>query len=289
MEQGRSSRTARIVAGLRAAHTLHDGGRVFTDSYGAAFLSGKSKRLLTNRLVYRASYPMAATVLLRSRFTEDGLTSWLAQQEERSANQYVILGAGFDTFAVRKASQLPDLQIFELDHPATQAMKKQRWAEAGLAIPENHHFVPVDFEQQSLTSALAASAYSPTVPTYWSWLGVTHYLTHEAVAQSLQSMAGMCEAGAELVLDYSLPAAELPLVERWGIRATHQVTKRWGEPLFGHWNSNELARVLKRTGWQVAEDLGATEQKQRYQADLPQGMIPPAAIHLLRARSLSNQ
>ena len=106
----------------------------------------------------------------RSRYTEDSLEKAV----EQGVKQYVILGAGFDTFAFRCPEILEKLQVYEVDHPATQAFKRSRLAEAGWELPPQLHFVPVDFEQESLAEALTRSSYDPQAPSFFSWLGVTY-------------------------------------------------------------------------------------------------------------------
>ena len=110
--------------------------------------------------------------------------------------QYVILGAGLDTFAFRHREMLPKLQVFEIDHPSTQADKRRRIAAAGWQEPAGLHWVPLDFRTQDLVAALTNSPYDLHKQTFFSWLGVTYYLEHTQVLATLQAMAGLAPAGS---------------------------------------------------------------------------------------------
>ena len=130
---------------------------------------------------------------------EDLLEEAVRQQEVK---QYVILGAGLDTFAWRRPDLLARLQVFEIDHPATQADKRQRLQAISRENPRQLHFLPVDFSQEDLAAALKRSAFDPQAPSFFSWLGVTYYLTRDAVCATWRAIAEVAPAGSVVIFDY---------------------------------------------------------------------------------------
>lgn len=196
MKEKQFSRSAVIMAYHRAHHAMYDtpkifddflAARIFSEEWRAIFEQGLARsvqiydperaasctdKATAQALVVRELAPGPAMTLGRARYAEDSLDKAVGQ----GVKQYVILGAGFDTFAFRHPEMLEKLQVFEVDHPATQAFKRHRIAELGWEQPAQLHFVPVDFEQESLAAALRRSSYNPYVPSFFSWLGVTYHL-----------------------------------------------------------------------------------------------------------------
>src|SRR5436305_911210 len=198
MQPGQPSRTALGAAGLRAAHQLLDGAAIFKDPLALRILGADADGLVrdaeteTDPLRQRLRWFIAA----RSRIAEDAL----AAAVKRGARQLVVLGAGLDTTAYR-ALPSQDLRMFEVDHPATQAWKRERLVEAGIQLPASLTFVPVDFERATLPEGLGASGFDPAQPTFFTWLGVVPYLTDEAIFSTLGFIAGL-PGRAEVVFDY---------------------------------------------------------------------------------------
>jgi methyltransferase (TIGR00027 family) len=197
-------------------------------------------------------------IAVRSRFAEDALA--LARQ--RGVRQLVILGAGLDTYAYRTPPS--DLRIFEVDHPATQAWKRERLAQAAIAVPPALSFVPVDFERETLSDGLGGAAFEPLQPTFFTWLGVVPYLSEAAVFATLGFIAGL-PGGAHVVFDYVNPAASMATPER---RAAHQALAErvaaLGESLQCHFDGAALDARLKTIGFHNIEDLGPREIAQRF-------------------------
>ncbi len=200
--------------------------------------------------------PGPSMTLGRSRYSEDSLEKAVGQ----GVKQYVILGAGFDTFAFRRPELLEKLQVFEVDHPVTQAFKLQRIAEAGWKLPANLHFVPVDFEKESLAEALMRSSYDPQVPSFFSWLGVTYYLTRGAVFATLRAIADIAPAGSAVIFDYLDTDAFIPekAAKRVQvmIRDARQIA---GEPMITGFDPSSLAAELASTGLRLQEDLSPSD------------------------------
>jgi methyltransferase (TIGR00027 family) len=165
-------------------------------------------------------------VLARARFAEDHLEGAV----RRGVRQYIVLGAGFDSFAVRMPAWARTLRVFELDRPETLAEKRRRLERAGLGCPDNLEFVPVDFERESLDEVLGRSSFTPAAPSFFSWLGVVVYLTSESIDATLKSIESVTPPGSELVFDYMLPDHLVESRERGVIDYVRRVGMRRGEP-----------------------------------------------------------
>jgi methyltransferase (TIGR00027 family) len=198
--------------------------------------------------------------LSRSRYTEDQLVAALAQDVQ----QYVILGAGFDTFAFRRPDLLDRLQVFEIDHPATQAIKQQRLALLNRPYPPQLHFVPIDFTTRRLSDVLPQSAYDPHKRSFFSWLGVTYYLTREVVLDTLRDVAGIALPGGAIVFDYMDADAFRPERAAKRVQLLQAIARQVGEPMQTGFDPIELAAELDRAGFRLEEDLDPAAIEARY-------------------------
>ncbi|MEK6806755.1 MAG: class I SAM-dependent methyltransferase [Pseudomonadota bacterium] len=290
MKSGQGSRTAEGAAALRASHTLYADPKIFEDPYAYALTSPRWQRLLKNRplnrlvarLLLRRLAPITAQVVARSRYTEDRLATAVA----RGVAQYVMVGAGLDSFTLRRRDLEQTLRVFEVDHADTQGWKRQRLARLTDALPRNLEFVAVDFERESLAQALRRSAYRTEVPAFYSWLGTTHYLTPAATLATLESITTIAAPGSELVFDYSLPRELIPAREQRAGGLLRRYTARQGEPMIGQFVPEQLHGALTRLGFEVVEDLSGAAQAQRYFANRDDGLHPTQASHFLHARLL---
>ena len=202
---GQPSFTALTAAAARAAHLIVDGEPViFADTLAEAMLGERAAELIA---YHRTSGPhpvlagARAQVTCRSRYAEDHL----ARGIERGIAQYVLLGAGLDSFAYR-SPLARRVRVFEVDHPATQEYKRRVWA-----APEGLTFVPVDFTRDSLASALGEAGFDAARPAFVTWLGVTMYLDESATEATVSVLGGFA-AGSEVVLDYMLPAGQRDMI-----------------------------------------------------------------------------
>ena len=198
MEQNQPSRTAQGAAMHRAAHQLVDPPPIFTDPLAMRIIGEEAAtELREGRDVHTAteSAGLRAFVAVRSRFTEDCLIAAMA----RGVRQYVLLGAGLDTFAYRGRHE--GLHVFEVDHPATQSWKRARLAEVLIAVPDQVTYAPVDFESETLRDGLARAGFDFGRPAMFAWLGVTPYLTRDAVMATLAFVASLAK-GSEVIFDY---------------------------------------------------------------------------------------
>lgn len=259
MLEDQPSRTAHRVALRRAAHQLWDHPRVLDDPVALKIIGPEEATRLRQS---RAADPpldryLRAFLVARSRYAEDQL----AQAVSRGAKQYVILGAGLDTFAYR--SPFPDVRVFEVDHPATQAWKRKRLKLARIALPDSLTFVPVDFERETLGHGLEQAGFVADQPAFFSWLGVTPYLATETVLATLRWLMAICAKNG-VVFDYAVPRSKLDPSYWPGFDALASRVAAAGEPFVGFFDPAELARDLKLMGFAYMEDLGAQEINARF-------------------------
>jgi methyltransferase (TIGR00027 family) len=198
----------------------------------------------------------------RSRVAEDELAAAVT----RGASQYVVLGAGLDTFAYRNPYSESQLRVFEVDHPATQAWKRKRLAEGGIAIPASLSFAPVDFEKEALADGVAAVGFDPSKVTFFSWLGVTPYLTHAAMRSTLEFIAG-CARGSGVAFDYARPRSSMGFFTRLMFDEMARRVARAGEPFQLFFEPSELAAELRAIGFTTLDDLGSDVLDARYFAN----------------------
>jgi methyltransferase (TIGR00027 family) len=270
------SRTAIAVAVARGQHRLLDDPPWVLDDPFALVLVGPRWPEVAARSATRWAPQertrMRGSFLLRSRYAEDRL-------DAAKLAQYVQLGAGLDSFAWRRPEALRQLTLFEVDHPASQAWKLERVESLGLPRSERHVFVPVDFETQSLSDQLLAAGWDPALPTFWSWLGVTMYLTREAIAATLGVVAAGA-AGSEVVFSYSLDVGD-PTGARARLEAA---VAEQGEPFRSRFSESQVEELVGSCGLEVAEHPGYEEQVARYFSGRCDGLVPTAGARLLAAR-----
>ena len=206
MEAARPSRTALRVALRRAAHQLYDSPIVFDDPIAVPILGSEylpEVHRTATKLHKPFSVALRAFLVARSRYAED----LLAQAVTNGVTQYVLLGAGLDTFAYRNPH--PNLHAYEVDHPATQAWKRTLLHQSSIPIPPNLTYAPVDFEHQTLPTHLLATGFNPTTPTLFAWLGVVPYLTLPAFRSTINFIATPPPAPASYSTTAN-PAASFP-------------------------------------------------------------------------------
>jgi methyltransferase (TIGR00027 family) len=219
-------------------------------------------------------------VIGRARYNEDKLSDAI----RRGISQYVIVGAGLDTFALRRPDLRDRLRVFELDHPVTQMLKRDRMVQAALTVPPNLHFCPTDFERDSVASALARSPHDPGTPTFFSWPGVTMYLTREAVSATLKSIRTVAAADSEIVMDYFDSAVFLPENQSPAVRTLFTRAQNFGEPFIFGFDPRTLAEELAALGFELLEDLDHEGQEARYFAGRADERRPVEFAHFAHAR-----
>jgi methyltransferase (TIGR00027 family) len=254
-----SSRTALGVAALRAFHQLWDEEpKLLDDPVSIELLDPDVRERMTDIPASTGNTQMTKLrthVLLRSRFAEDRLRLAV----ERDVAQCVILGAGLDTFAFRQPDWAKRLTIFEVDHPASQRFKRKRLADAGIEIPSNVVFVPLDFETTSLADGLAGSSFDRSEPAFFSWLGVMVYLYDTAISAIFRYIAE-CASGSEIVFSFATPQQRGPGTV--GARAA-----ALGEPWRTFYEPQTLEEKLIKLGYGHIEFLTPERAAQRYALD----------------------
>lgn len=280
MQEGTPSKTAYRVALRRAAHQVFDDPVIFRDPLALRILDLSIESLAVTDL--RApkrphSRSLRAFLVARSRFAEDAL----AAAVKSDATQYVLLGAGLDTFSYR--NPFPHVRVFEVDHAATQRWKRSLLLENRIEVPSSCAFVPVDFERQSLGKELRAGGFDEDAITVFAWLGVVPYLTKEAFATTLAFLQRQLE-GSSVVLDYSLPRADLPHVEQLAFDSLAARVEDAGEPFRLFFRPEEIKQRLRTAGYVTAEDLDSAGINNRYFANRKDGLrMLGSAAHLLAA------
>ena len=229
MKESGPSITAQRVAIRRAAHQLMDDPKVLDDPVALRIIGKEISSALQADPHEFENTPLSpylrAFVAARSRYAEDELALGI----QRGVCQYVILGAGLDTFAYRNQYPEGALRVFEVDHPATQAWKRKRLNEVGISLPDDLTFTPVDFETQTIEEGLRSAGYDPGKGTFFSWLGVTEYLTTDVVMATLRFVAS-APMGSTIVFDYMLSPSLLNPAQRARFDAFAQRVASAGEP-----------------------------------------------------------
>lgn len=263
MQPGRPSATAFRVAMRRAAHQVLDEPRVLEDPVALRIIgSARAGSLRSDRKTYDSTFArrLRAFLVARSRCAEDALAEAVAA----GVTQYVILGAGLDTFAYRSPFPAGTLRVFEVDHPETQAWKLELLRKTGIAIPDGATFVPVDFAAQALGERLVESGFDVALPAFYSWLGVTMYLEHEAVLSTLRWIATATPKGGGIVFDYAIAPTLLNWFERWVFRAMARRVAAVGEPWRATFVPAELVRAMRGMGFAHVQDLQSRDINARY-------------------------
>jgi methyltransferase (TIGR00027 family) len=245
----------------RAAHQLVDTPLVFEDPVSLKILGRATEGWLRANLDKehtRTATALRAFMAARSRFAEDSL----AMAVGRGVKQYVLLGAGLDTFAYRNPYG-DRLRVFEVDHPATQAWKRAQLAEAGITAPPSLTFAPVDFERVTAMDGLAAAGFRADEPAFFGWLGVTMYLSRDTVMAMFRTIASLPKPSG-VVFDYGIDRSLLGMLERMVLDAFVARVAAAGEPWTAFFKPDELVADLNGLGFTDVEDLSPDAINERY-------------------------
>jgi methyltransferase (TIGR00027 family) len=259
---GKPSRTALKVARLRAAHQLLDEPIVLDDPVALQILGPEAEaELRGNPFQYNdpTSRSLRASLVVRSRLAEDEV----AQAVAAGVRQYVVLGAGLDTFAYRNPYAEEALRVFEVDHPATQQWKRKLLKEAGISLPADLIFAPVDFEHGTLAQALADTGFRTDLRACFSWLGVTMYLNETAIMDSLGFVAAMPK-GSSIIFDFRVPPSILNPIERATYEIMEQRAAAIGEPWMSAFEPMALREQVLALGFGDVETYEPDELNRRY-------------------------
>jgi len=278
LSEGQPSRSALMVARLRAAHQLLDVPAIFDDPLALPVLGLEDcVQVQSNARAYDAGFSriLRAAMAVRSRFAEDEL----ARAAAAGVRQYVVLGAGLDTFACRRQHDAA-LRVFEVDHPATQAWKRKLLGESGITVPPSLRFVPVDFERDTLADALRAAGCDFDQPVFFSWLGVTLYLSEQAIFDTLRLVAGL-PPGSAIVFDYGVRPELLDPLERAGVEYFARRYAEQGEPWLSFFDPAALCARLREIGFSTVQDFGRNALETRYFAGRDDNLRLGGGTHLM--------
>ncbi|KAA2250952.1 SAM-dependent methyltransferase [Solihabitans fulvus] len=273
LRAGQPSATAEINAQMRAADaTLHPARRLVDDPFAQHFVSNPRYKLL--RLTPRVALfglrtfdrlfgGLLAEILLRGRYFEEQLASAV----DRGARQVVLVGAGYDSTALRHP-ELGDVHFYEVDHPATQAVKRSVLSRIGAKV-DNITFIPVDLQQDSLQDGLKGSGFDSAKPTVLAWLGVSYYLTMESFERALAGIFAVCAPGSVLIFDYMDPEVIDGTSGYRGARRAAQSVRRRNEPYTLGITEQQAVDAAKRAGFELVETNRVTDLVRNYGKDNP--------------------
>jgi methyltransferase (TIGR00027 family) len=274
METGRASKTALRVAIRRAAHQLADPPAILNDPIAVRLIGDDFARDL-DRAMEKVARDFRAFMAARSRYTEDRLADAVAA----GVGQYVVLGAGLDTFAYR--SPFPSLQVFEVDFPATQEWKRELLRKAGIDHPESLTFVPLDFEHMALAAGLAEAGFDSRRPAFFGWLGVVPYLTAEAFRATLGDVARL-PARTGICFDYAFPPETLSPKRRLVFDHLAQRVAAAGEPFRLFFTPTQIESELRGLGFRRIEQADSERLNDLYFCERADGLrLSPAGLAML--------
>src|SRR5215470_624513 len=281
MQQAKPSRTGELTAIMRAIHqTADEDPKILADAIAPRLVDtvGDDDEWLTPMLGHPFAKQWRAGFLIRNRYAED----CLAEAVERGVRQYAILGAGLDTFAFRQPPRAKPLSIYEIDRPATQLWKCDRLAAAGIAIPSNLTFVSIDFERALLADALRAANFDFDSKTFCSWLGVTQYLTPDAIRGTLEFVLSLPRS-SEIVFSFVLPFETLPKAEAEARKIAAHKAAQVGEPYLTTFRAEDLKAQLLEMGFSTVIHLMPEEVHERYLKNRRDGLKARLGEQLVRA------
>jgi methyltransferase (TIGR00027 family) len=267
MRTGHVSMTARAVASRRAAHQLFDRPTILDDPIAVPIL-GSEFYADPKRHADPRSRAFRAFMVARSRYAEDKL----AEAVKAGVHQYVILGAGLDTFAYR--NPFPTLRVFEVDFPSTQAFKRQMLQSASIPEPSNLTFVPLDFEHQTLPAALAQAGFNSSLPAFFTWLGVIPYLTLAAFRSTIDFVAAL-PPGSGIVFDYAVTDDELSPRLRAARKSLASRVAAAGEPFQLFFPTTSMQNELQSAGFSRIARIDSADLNDLYFLNREDGLALP--------------
>jgi methyltransferase (TIGR00027 family) len=267
----------------RAAHQLLDTPPLFADPLAVRIVGPEAAKDLQAGSDWHAgdrAGGLRAFIAMRSRLAEEGLAAAVV----RGVYQYVLLGAGLDTFAYRADASFSGVRVFEVDHPATQAWKRARLSEVGIPTPANVFYAPIDFESETLADGLTRAGFDFERPAFFAWLGVTPYLSRETVWDTLKFIVSSTARGSEIIFDYAQPVATLDPAQRANFEAMAERVAAAGEPFRSFFEPEALGHDLLALGFSVVEDFDANTLNPRYFANRSDGLKLRGRAHIVKAR-----
>jgi methyltransferase (TIGR00027 family) len=251
------SQTAIFAAQVRAAHFVLDKDPIFEDPYAMVLANASESDVRDLFALIPTACARVARVLpnQRARFTDEEVESAL----RRGVDQYVLLGAGLDSFAWRRPDLMIEVKVFEVDHPATQEWKKRRIAEADMTTPTNLRFVGVDFSvSEGLSLGMTDAGFDPQRASIWSWMGVIVYLSTGAVESTLREVANLAAPGSRLVASYTVTPDLMDSDSREFDLLARNASAEGGEHHITVFTPNEIEAIACDTGWRTAASVDSS-------------------------------
>jgi methyltransferase (TIGR00027 family) len=302
MEATTPSRTALATALMRARHVRADSLSILDDPWGDRLVPAQARAAIyqmarvrntalpqepdhqTQQAVmddYLRANPAYPNVILRSRYTEDALHRAVAQ----GTRQYLLIGAGFDSYALRRPPVAQSVSVIEIDHPATQNFKLQCMAAAQVAVPDLVRYMAADLSRQDLPSVLARSPMRAEEPAFFSWLGVTMYLTRQANQDTLRAIAAIAAPGSEIVFTYfDQVFFDQPGAASAAAMALRAEVASVGEPFVSGFHPATLAADLQPLGLRLLEDISDAGLARRYDPDNRNGFVATERSRIAHVR-----
>lgn len=282
MQPDQPSETAKLAAIMRAAHQiLDDDPKILVDEIGVGLVEGTSEpdiRQQEESLREPTSLVLRSIFAYRSRFVEQRLEAAVAQ----GVPQYVILGAGLDTFAYRQPQWASNIRVIEVDHPTSQRLKQACLRRSSIEVPANTSWCAVDFEHTSLDEGLTGCPYDPQAPAFFSWLGVTQYLTRSALEKTLRFCAA-CPPGSRIAFTIELPLELLSGLGRQVSEYSERYCEDRGEPWLSRLAPDPMADWLRDLGFSKVECPTPEIVQDRYFRGREDGLAAPSMMRVLCA------
>lgn len=293
MKYKQKNSTAEATAAMRAAHFLYHRPVVFNDPYALQLTSPALRRICQNRFygwllrrkfISESLRLITAQVVVRARYAEEKLE----QAVSKGISQYVIIGAGFDSFCLRRPDFSAGLQIYEIDHPATQQIKQKRIMEIVDTPPEGVEFLAVDLEKRTIADALSDSSFLRDERAFFSWLGTVPYLSEDAVFNVLRDLASFAARGSEIVFDYSLPTNMWALEERQALVRILRIIGRRGEAVKSFFEPGTFPDDVTGLGYHIFENISPAELNKKYFSDRSDGLVTHSAAYTIHAEIIKD-
>jgi methyltransferase (TIGR00027 family) len=301
MKDNQISTTAMVVSLMRALHTRLDEVKLINDPWGEKLIPEASFELLRQVVEKQTDFvaasepgqpddqllagwvhamPPYASVITRARYTIDAIKKAIA----KGIDQCVILGAGLDTFSVCHPELADKMNIFEIDHPATQEFKRERLKACGLSQAKTLHYISADLAAEDLSSVLSVDSLDPSKPTIFSWLGVTMYLTREENISTLRAIASSSAPGSEVIFTYIDQAFFDDQGQADSFREGARAVSELGEEWLSGFDPTTLANDLAELGFTLTEDLTTVQLVDRYECSGKNGFQPTSTSRIAFAR-----
>ncbi|MGD8455992.1 MAG: class I SAM-dependent methyltransferase [Anaerolineales bacterium] len=280
--------TAETTAAIRAMHLLYDQPVVFNDPYALQLTSPALRRICQSRFfqwilgrkfIAETYRPIAGQVLSRAKYVEEKLE----QAVSDGISQYILIGAGFDSFCLRRPDFSSDLMIFEVDHPATQRIKRQRLKEVSDSSLGGVEFIAVDLEKRTISDALSDSSFSKDEKAFFSWLGTIPYLSEDAVFAVLRDLADFAARDSEIVFDYLIPTSKMTHEDHQALRKGMRIIERWGEPVRSYFNPDSFPDDVSHLGYQIFENRSPDKLNKRYFSNRSDNLVAHLAAYIVHA------